>query len=68
VLIGCVAGLVCAFPVGRALQSLLYKVSSADPASLLVAPAVLVAVALLASAAPAMRAARTDPAVTLRVE
>jgi predicted permease len=68
VLLGCAAGLAMAFPVGRALQSLLYNVTSADVVSLFVAPTLLIAVTFLASAGPARRAARTDPAVTLRVE
>jgi len=67
-LAGCAAGFVVAVAVGRALQSLLYGVTSLDALSLIVAPACLIIVALLASAGPVHRAARTDPAVTLRAE
>jgi putative ABC transport system permease protein len=68
VLLGCAVGLALAFPVGRALQSLLYQVTSSDAVSLCVAPTLLITVACLASARPARRAAGTDPAVPLRVE
>ena len=55
-----------ALGAGRALQSLLYGIA---PTSLLLlggAAAALVGVAMLASAAPAWRAARVDPVVALR--
>jgi putative ABC transport system permease protein len=68
VLLGCAAGMALAFPVGRAIQSLLYDVTSGDAVSLFIAPTLLIAVAILASVGPATRATRTDPAVTLRVE
>jgi predicted permease len=65
---GCVLGLALALLSGRALGSLLYGVDSQDAAALLGAPAVLLAAALAASAGPARRAAKTDPAITLRFE
>jgi ABC-type antimicrobial peptide transport system permease subunit len=68
VLVGCAMGFMLTAPVGRALKSLLFGINGSDETSLVIAPAVLVAVALLASAAPVRRAARVDPAVTLRAE
>jgi ABC-type lipoprotein release transport system permease subunit len=43
-------------------------VTPLDAVTFVAAPAVLYAAALLASAAPAWKAARTDPAVALRQE
>ena len=51
---------------GRLLRSLLFGISSADPATMVVIAAVLMAVALLATWLPARRAARTSPMVALR--
>jgi putative ABC transport system permease protein len=63
---GCAAGLALAWPVGRALRSLLYGVTPLDWPSLLAAPAILIAVAVLAGLSPARRASKADPALTLR--
>jgi predicted permease len=63
---GSAIGLVAAWPAGRALQSQLYGVGSSDAVALLVAPSLLLVIALLAGLAPARRAGRVDPAVTLR--
>ncbi len=65
---GSVIGLLAAWPVGYALKSQLYGVGSADPVSLAVAPVLLFVTTLLAGLGPARRAARVDPAVTLRGE
>ena len=53
---------------GRLMRSLLFGVEPLDPAVLVVSPLLLAAVALAACVLPAMRAARTDPAVCLRAE
>jgi len=58
---GVVAGLALAWITTRALQSLLYGVSPGDPLVLGVSVVTLIVVALVASLAPARRAARTDP-------
>ena len=50
----------------RLLQSLLFGVTATDPIVLAVVPVVLLAIAALASFAPARRAARVDPVEALR--
>lgn len=65
---GSAIGLAFSWPAGRTLQSLLYGVTSGDLLSWLLAPALLISVALLSGLAPARRAAKADPAVTLRAE
>jgi predicted permease len=61
VAMGVVLGLVGSLLVGRALSSLLYGLSPADPVSLAGATAVLLAVATLACYLPAQDASRVDP-------
>jgi predicted permease len=67
-LLGCLIGLTLAWPTSRALQSLFFGISSWDAIAWILAPALLITVALVASFSPAWKAARTDPAVTLRAE
>jgi putative ABC transport system permease protein len=67
-LFGSAIGLALSWPVGRALQSLLFGVTNGDAVSWALAPGLLILVALLAGFGPAGKAARTDPAVTLRAE
>jgi putative ABC transport system permease protein len=64
--LGMVLGLIGAAALTRALASLLFGVTPLDAVTFVTAPAVLCAAALLASAAPAWKAARTDPALALR--
>ena len=64
VFIGLVAG---AFAV-RILQSQLFGVTPADPATFVIVPIVLLIVATLACVLPAVRATRLDPTVALRAE
>lgn len=68
--IGTIIGLFAAFGVGTAVQSmhLLIDVRATDPLSFVGLSFVLVAVLFLASDLPARRAARTDPALTLKAE
>jgi ABC-type antimicrobial peptide transport system permease subunit len=66
VLAGVSIGLTAAFFACRLLRSLLFGVGPNDPLTFAVAPLVLVAVAAAACYLPALRAARIDPAITLR--
>jgi len=66
--IGVVVGLVAAVGLTRLMSSLLYGVEPTDPVTFGVVVAVLVAVALVASYLPALRASRTDPLEALRFE
>jgi putative ABC transport system permease protein len=63
--LGTVTGLVAAAALTRALASLLFGVTPFDAVAFTAAPAILCVTALLASVAPAWRAASTDPAVAL---
>ncbi|MGH9842929.1 MAG: ADOP family duplicated permease [Blastocatellia bacterium] len=67
-LAGSALGLLAAWPVGRALQSQLYGVSSADAVALAAALSLLLVTALVAGLVPARCAGQVDPAVTLRSE
>lgn len=68
VLAGLVAGLIGASVVSRYLASLLYQISSGDPATFGVVAAALLGVAALAVYSPARRATKVDPMVALRNE
>jgi predicted permease len=67
-LAGVALGLGLAFGAAPLLASVLHGVSGRDPLVFGVAPAVLLAVVLLASLVPARRAARVEPRVALRSE
>jgi predicted permease len=66
--IGVAIGVVAALAGARVLRGLLFGVAPSDPASFLVAIAVLGAAAFLACYGPARRAARIDPMTALRAE
>jgi predicted permease len=68
VLVGLALGLgvSAALGAGRLLESLLFAIDARDPLTLAGVVIVLAAVALVAAAVPAWRAARTAPAVALR--
>ncbi|HET7747438.1 MAG TPA: FtsX-like permease family protein, partial [Vicinamibacteria bacterium] len=65
---GCALGLAAAVGARRAMAGFVYGVDASDPAALVTAVAVIGVAALLASALPAWRAARVDPAAALRDE
>jgi predicted permease len=65
---GVVAGIALAVAAGRGIDNLLFGVSPHDPVTLAAVAAVLLAAALAASLAPGWRAARVDPARTLRAD
>lgn len=64
--IGLGIGIVVSLALTRFISDLLYDVKPIDPLTLVGVSAVLMLVSLLASAAPAYRAARLDPMRTLR--
>ena len=66
--VGVMIGLVGALAASRIVVSLLYGVSPFDPLTYCLVIAVLTAVSGVASSMPAWRAARVDPAITLRAE
>jgi putative ABC transport system permease protein len=67
-LIGSGIGLVTAFALSRALQSVLFDVKGIDPRIYLAVGLLLFGATLLASWIPARRASRVDPIVALRSE
>ncbi len=67
-LVGLFLGLVGALAVTRLMQTLLFNVRPADPATMGVVAAVIASVALIACYVPARRATRVDPLVALRAE
>jgi putative ABC transport system permease protein len=66
--VGLLAGLAGAAVLSRVLESLLFGVKALDALTFVVAPAVFVFAALVACGAPALRAARAEPATALRHE
>jgi putative ABC transport system permease protein len=67
-LIGSAIGLVAAFALSRALQTVLFEVKGIDPRIYLAVGAILFIATFLASWIPARRASRVDPIVALRAE
>jgi predicted permease len=68
VAIGLVVGVALGLVLGRLASSLLFGLSAADPVTFVGAPALLLAVALVAAWLPARRASRVDPVACLRSE
>jgi predicted permease len=66
--IGLTLGLAGALAMSQLLQSVLRETSPRDPLTLILVSLLLIVVAIAATAMPARRAARVDPAVALRAE
>jgi len=67
-LAGLAAGIPLALWTARYARSLLFEIDTADPVTIAVTVAALIAVAALAGYLPARRATRVDPVVALRYE
>lgn len=65
---GLACGLVVAFVLTRVMASMLFGISATDPITFLSISFVLLAVALLASYIPALRATHVDPMIALRAQ
>jgi putative ABC transport system permease protein len=65
---GCAVGVLLAAGLGRLLGDMLYGISSLDPVTFVGVIVLVLAVAALASLAPAVRAARVNPMQVLRDE
>lgn len=67
-IVGIALGLIAPFTLMPLMRSLLYRVSPADPVTLIASALFFLIAALLASYIPARRAMRIDPADALRYE
>jgi putative ABC transport system permease protein len=68
VVAGLIIGLPAAFAATRALRTLLFETAPHDALSFAAATVILCAVALVACAAPALRASRVSPMTALRID
>jgi predicted permease len=66
--LGAALGIIAALLATRSLAGLLYGVSATDPLTYLLVPMLFLAIAMLASYAPARRATRIDPVRALRAD
>ena len=67
-LVGVVLGGVAGYGAAGALRTILYETEPTDAATFIAIGIMLVAIAAVASAAPALRAAGVDPLTALRSE
>jgi len=68
VAVGVVVGLAVALIGSRAVESMLFLVTSRDAVTFILVPSILTLVAIVACWIPAQRATRVDPMVALRDE
>jgi len=66
--LGLVIGLPSAFILTRVMSTLLFGISATDPITFLGISLAVLAVALLASYIPALRATKVDPMIALRAQ
>jgi len=66
--IGVVIGVIAAALLTPLLDSQLYGVRASDPATFLIVPVMLLAIATMAAVVPARKAMRVDPVTALRIE
>ena len=66
--LGLLIGLIAAFLVTRVMASLLFGITATDPVTFLGISLILMAVAILASYIPALRATKVDPMIALRAQ
>jgi ABC-type antimicrobial peptide transport system permease subunit len=66
--LGIVIGVIAAALITPLLDSQLYGVRAGDPATFLIVPVMLLAIATLAALVPARKAMRVDPVTALRIE
>jgi len=67
-LVGLAIGLAFSLALTRLMKTLLYGVTATDPLTFAGVALIFLSVAVIACWVPALRAARVDPAVTLRCE
>jgi putative ABC transport system permease protein len=65
---GAAIGLIAAAVLSRSISAFLFGVEPLDPLTFVSVTVILMLTAVVASAMPALRAARVDPAVTFRTE
>lgn len=68
ILIGLIVGIVASAALAKIFSSLLYDVKPFDPIAFIVAPLLLLLIALLASYLPARQVTKVDPIIALRCE
>jgi putative ABC transport system permease protein len=66
VVIGLAVGVVGAAFAGRVIQGLLFGVAPHDPPTFIVVAVMMAVIGIVACWVPALRAARIDPAITMR--
>jgi putative ABC transport system permease protein len=68
IVLGLCVGLSAGLALAQGMRSILFQVTPTDPMTIVLTLAALLAVAVLATLGPALRAARLDPLTALRVE